>query len=233
MINWDKIEKTAIYISLISISVLEILSSVYPSIIPKDIATPITASLIAIALLSLFKYISSKLDSTDDINRSTFTKSTNILFDKAKSKRIKTLDLFVYSGSRYSEIVCEKDITKISHARIMFTQSDKSDAYKEELKKQIVRWKSLNKRGIIEKLEIRYYNFEPSLFFCIIDDKYLNFGLIKAFRPRHVDMLRNAYIISRKEIDELIISDFKEYFDHFFNSSCDDFININDVPDET
>ena len=158
MINWDKIEKTAIYISLISISVLEILSSVYPSIIPKDIATPITASLIAIALLSLFKYISSKLDSTDDINRSTFTKSTNILFDKAKSKRIKTLDLFVYSGSRYSEIVCEKDITKISHARIMFTQSDKSDAYKEELKKQIVRWKSLNKRGIIEKLEIRYYN---------------------------------------------------------------------------
>jgi len=231
MINWNKIEKTTIYISLVLIGIITLISTVFPSLLPQNVIGPITTTLITLTLLSLFKYISSKLDSSDDINRSTFTKSTNILFDKVKSKQIKTLDLFAYSGGRYSEILCEKDITKISHARILFSQSDKTEAYKEELKKQIVRWKGLHKRGVIEKLEIKYYNFEPSVYFCIIDNKHLNFGLIKANRPRHVDMLRNAYIISRKELDQLIISDFKDYFDYFFDDSCEDscadFIDIN------
>jgi len=227
MIDWDKIEKATIYTSLVLISVIEIISATLPNLIPPKIATPIITSLICVVALALFKYISSKFDSADDIDRSTFTKSTNMLLDKVNSKKIKTLDLFVYSGNRYSEIICEKDITKISHVRILFSQSDKSDAYKEELKKQLVRWLSLHKRGIIETLEFRFYSFEPSVYFCIIDNKFLNFGLIKAYRPRHVDMLRNAYIIIRKDIDQLIISDFKEYFSHFFDNSPDDFIDIN------
>ena len=147
MINWNKIEKATIYISLVLIGIITLISSVFPNLLPQNVIGPITTTLITLTLLSLFKYISNKLESAEVIDRSTFTKSTNLLFDKVKSKKIKSLDLFAYSGKRYREILCEKEIIRIEHVRLMFSQGDMSDIYKNELAQELVVWQSLQKKG--------------------------------------------------------------------------------------
>jgi len=170
--------------------------------------------------------ISNNLESPEDITRNSFTESTNQLFDKIKTKNIKTLDLFAYSGLRYKGIYHEKcEDIYIEHARLLFTQGNKSsDIYKEELKGERDYWESQKEKGKIGKLEIKYYKFEPSIYFCIIDNDYFNYGLMLPFRPTDVDMLRNAYMINRKETEQLVMSDFKDFFDYVFAISSSDFL---------
>ena len=219
MINWNKIEKITIYVSLIFIGVITIISSVFPILIPKEVIEPVTTALVTLSLLSLFKYISNKLESPEDITRNTFIDSTKQLFDKIKTKKIKTLDLFAYTGRRYKEIVHDNKI-EIENARLLFTKGNKSKSYKKELEDEVNFWR----KKVTGNLEIKFYDFELSIYFCIIDNDYFNYGLMLPFRPTDVDWLRNAYMINRKETEQLIISDFKDFFDYVFEISSSDFL---------
>lgn len=216
--DWEKIDKWIIYVGLGIVGVLEFISDfIYIPFLTNSV--PVTILCVVLIILVKDGNVITKLNNGFDIDIDAFAESTNKLL--SMSKTISSMDLFVYTGARYRTRFEESDI-KINHLRILLRKPTQNDPkYIEELERELKIFYELKNNGNIKNLEIRFYDFEPMLFFCIINDTYINFGTIKPYRLKY-KTVTTAYLL-KKSSNRILVEDYKKQFDYIFEISDESF----------
>lgn len=78
--------------------------------------------------------------------------------------------------------------------------------------------KRLHEKGRISKISFRFYSFQPTFHFMVIDGKSIYFGLYKLSDKHASSESQNSYIARNNSVEGLsIISDFKVEFENIWN----------------
>ena len=222
---WDRIEKYAIYTAIFVFIILEFFSYFIPSI-KQAMDTKGALLLIAVILLFFFKYIDERIgDSKNSPIEVEKSFSQGILETLEKKEEIETMDIFAHTGQKYLYALQESHV-KVKHLRLLLRSFDNLDTIqfpadesdkqnlKRELKSVTDGFIGLKKQGKIQTLEIRYYLFDPTCHFFVVDKRLLHFGLFQPIPSSSGVQVLNSFVV-KESTDEgrKLINDFRILFD--------------------
>ncbi len=79
-------------------------------------------------------------------------------------------------------------------------------------------WNELHKEGKIKSLNIKYYRFDPTFHFMILNGRLVHFGL---FQPKHINPgpeILTSYIVNEDTNSGMqLVNDFKIIFETMWN----------------
>jgi len=219
---WDKVEHAAIYVVISVFIIAELLGYMFPSIdnLLRDRPGFI---LISLVLLAMFRNLDRRLSQSVQGFTSTksFGESVGVLL---KGRRvIDTLEIFGHSTSKYYQFVKDGGV-KIRKARILISgqllfesspyphgqQERKSVKSHAELAGE--NWLRLQSQGVIEDLEIRYYNFWPTAHFMIVDGVSAQWGLFEPMAGGLGVTVQRVYLIVQESAMREFVEDLQKFF---------------------
>lgn len=226
---WQTCEKLIAYCSLVVVVVLECLDKFVPSL---DVGqTDFSLMLIASSLLVIFSHIEDiKKECTQSTNTHASTRFNDGLLEVfSKNKRLKSLDIMAHTTKTYIHSIADNDVT-IDNVRILVCKPKDSasrhypdahcvqslDAARDQA---VDLWRDLLKIGKIRNLEIRYYEFDPTFYFAIINDQYVHYGIYKIEHTRPGYHLYTMYTFDGNEceVTNNQLQDYKAFFGHVFD----------------
>jgi len=143
-----------------------------------------------------------------------------------KKKIVESLDIFAYTSRTYCACIRDADIV-IKKVRLLVykprssTEGRSMHASKFGVDNDTISfWKDMSKNKKILSLEIKYFDFESTYHFALIDNKYYHFGfyLIKSERPGY------SLLTSFSSPDDVSIetecfrNDFHTIFENYFSN---------------
>lgn len=224
-------EKIIAYLALIIVVILEIINMFDSSLININ-STDLSLCLIASSLIVVFQHV-------EDIKR-IFNKTNNAVTSERfndglldifkKRTHIKSLDIMAHTTRTYIHSIADNDIT-VDNVRILVCKPKNSSSRQYPDQEAIVSldlsrdqaiesWKDLVKIGKVRHLDIRYYQFDPSFHFAIINNRYLHYGLYKVEHEYPGYHLYTLYTLDGSESDfsHRQLEDFQGFFTHVFNN---------------
>lgn len=224
-------EKIIAYLSLIIIIVLEGLKLLNSSLITIN-STDLSLCLIASSLLVVFQHV----EDIKRINNKSYIAVASTRFNDGlldifkKHAHIKSLDIMAHTTRTYIHSIADNDIT-VDNVRILVCKPKSSHSRQYPDLKAIASldlsrdqavedWKDLVKLGKVKHLEIRYYQFDPTFHFAIINNQHLHYGLYKLEHMYPGYHLYTLYTLDGSESDfaHHQLADFQGFFIHVFNS---------------
>lgn len=227
-VDWDKIERVALYSSLIMFVLSQSLSIVMPSIedyLPKQSPLILLATALLIGVHHLIKLIETTKETDGFVKHTTFTKAFNQLLNHETN--ISDLIIVAYTSSTWFEHIRLCDQT-IKNLRLLLLYDDdflsKND---EDVKasmfnkdKMILKWKQLVSDKKIVNLEIRYLKMASPIYFGIINREKGMFGYLW---PRHgisgLEPRQAVFLYSKSEYSTDMIIHSKEWFESMWGTS--------------
>ncbi len=222
-IDWDKIERVALYSSLIMFVLSQSLSIVIPSIedyLPKQSPLILLATTLLIAVHHLIKLIETTKEAEGFIKHTTFTKAFNQLL--SHETNISDLIIVAYTSSTWFEHIRLCDQT-IKNLRLILLYDDAflSKNVDEDVKasgfninKMTAKWKQLVSDKKIVNLEIRQLKMASPVYFGIINREKGMFGYLW---PRHgisgLEPRQAVFLYSKSEYSTTMLSHSKEWFE--------------------
>lgn len=226
---WERYEKKAIGLVLLSFLALQVVSEFAPQV-DSFMTRRGSLILIALAQLFIFRYLSNKLElqkAGDLAHIETFSQGLVSFFREKQT--CDTVDIQAHDGTMYFLAITESKV-KIKNLRLLLRSAEdintmrfpSDDAakqgYKEQLKSKVDSWMQLKENGQIKNLSIRYYLHDPTGYFMIVNNKELHFGLLK---PKHkfpgTDIM-NSFIANTASLSgKNLLSDYKMLFDTIWN----------------
>ena len=224
--NWNRIfkiaGKIALYVCLVAVVIINVVNLMFPKL-PLNIDLSITMALIGITLITILAYLDILL-----VKKKTYMASDQF-FDGltsifSKKKVIKTLDIFAYTSRTYCACIRNTDVI-IKKVRLLIykprsTSNEKlMDTSKFANHDTIALWKNLLKSEKILSLEIKYFDFEPTYHFAVIDNKFYHFGfyLPQSEHPGY-SLLTTFSSPETTEESEFYRKDFVKLFDNYFTN---------------
>jgi hypothetical protein len=225
IMNWSKLfeiaGKVVLYISLIAVIILNVIKIIIPNL-DIDIGLPITMSLISMALIAILAHLDKLLakKKTSMASDKFFDGLNYILSNK---KIVKSLDIFAYTSRTYCACIRDADII-IKKVRLLVykPRSSKGEKLVDTSKfavnqDTISLWKNMLKNGKILSLEIKYFDFEPTYHFALIDNKYYHFGFYLTQLEHPGYSLLTSFSSPDITIEsELYRKDFSTIFENYF-----------------
>lgn len=225
---WETCEKIIAYCALGAVLVFEIVDKVVPSL--NLGGSDFAISLIASSLLVIFA-------SVDDIKRQ-FNKSTvgctstrfndGLLDIFGKNKNLKSLDIMAHTTRTYIHSIADNDVT-IDSVRILVCKPrmsehrqypDKDTVASLDISRDhaVELWKDLLRIGKIKNLEIRYYEFDPTFHFAIINNQFVHYGIYKIEHEYPGYHLYTLYTLdgTESEYSQSQLQDYRNFFEHIF-----------------
>lgn len=227
-IVWETLEKVIAYCALFVVIVLQLLDIFFPSLNISSV--DFSLGLIASSLLVIFAHVEDvKKDvSTKDFGGVSTRFNDGLLDVFSKNKHIKSLDIMAHTTKTYIHSISDNDIT-IERVRILVCKPKDSTSRQYPDKDSISRiddfrnqavesWKDLVKIGKIKKLEIKYYEFDPTFHIAIINEQFFHYGLYKIEHKFPGYHLYKLYTIngSDSELAHSLLNDFQSFFIHIF-----------------
>lgn len=222
-------EKIIAYFALLIVVILQIINLVDKSMLNIN-STDLSLCLISSSLLVIFQHI-------EDIKKAFNKSSKTVLSDRfndglmeifKKHSRIKSLDIMAHTTRTYIHSIADNDIT-VDRVRILVCRPKNSNArqypdedsveYLDSSRDQAIeRWRDLVETGRIRHLEIRYFEFDPTFHFAIINNQYLHYGLYKMEHKNPGYHLFTLYTLDGAENHFALnqLTDYKEFFNHVF-----------------
>ena len=174
---WSIAEKVICYVALSVVVITQIISLIFPDFSGLD--NEVTFGIFGAALILIFQNVN---DTKQQIS-----KKSNVLFSQNfneglvsiwnKKQKIDTLDILCQTSNTYYHSIANQNIT-IDTLRILINKpkSNNTKHYPAQevmehfdgIRDQTIElWKALQKKGKIKNLEIRYYEFDPTIHFAI------------------------------------------------------------------
>lgn len=224
-------EKIIAYLALTIVIILEVIKLLNSSLININ-STDLSLCLIASSLLVVFQHV-------EDIKK-IFNKSYNAVTSERfndglldifkKHTHIKSLDIMAHTTRTYVHSIADNDIS-VDNVRILVCKPKSSSSRQYPDQKAIASldlsrdqavesWKDLVKIGKVKHLEIRYYQFDPTFHFAIINNKHLHYGLYKMEHLYPGYHLYTLYTLDGSESNfaHHQLADFQGFFIHVFNN---------------
>jgi hypothetical protein len=228
---YRRLQRPVIYLILLTIIIIQILSYFLKPI--QDFLSPEGATfLIFVILLLIFHHmddrfenlsILSSLKYCDDFNNA----MSEILGD---SNQIGQIDFIGLTGGLFQPAIWSRRV-KINKMRVLLRNPDLATnsktlhlpTYQEYLKKNtmssIMNFRILEKDGYVEKLEIKVYNFESTIFAIIIDRKKGFWGF---FKPKssypYFDVMKCLLLTQNSSYEKALLNDLIEWYDQIFEN---------------
>jgi len=225
--NWNKLfkiaGKVALYICLAIVVIINIVGIMMPNL-PTNISLSITMSLIGTTLIAILASMD-KILAKKKISMASekfFDGLNHILSNK---KIVKSLDIFAYTSRTYCACIRDADII-IKKVRLLvykprFSKGEKLvDTSKFAVNKDTISlWENMLKNEKILSLEIKYFDFEPTYHFALIDNMYYHFGfyLTQLEHPGY-SLLTSFSSPDITAESELFRKDFRTLFDNYFTN---------------
>ena len=221
-------EKPLIYFILIILVLIDILGKFFPSI--KNIPTSDPFTIIFLILLLMFRYMDERFSRIilspkvyDDFNSAMseiFNNTTHI--DK--------IDFFGSTGGLFQPTLSSRNI-QVNRLRVLIRDPDSNQTYdfpntiedqnalKERSKLKILDWIKMKEAGSIKNFEIKKYNFAPSFFAVIVNDKKGFWGFFRQGEIYPYFHVMQSRVISNdsfyeKSVLNNIIKWYKDIFDN-------------------
>ena len=222
--NWNKIftvaGKIALYICLVVVVIINIVDMMFPNL-PVSIDLSVTMALIGIVLITILAYLDILLTKKKTYMASDqFFDGLTTIF--SKKKVIKSLDIFAYTSRTYCACIRNTDVIIKKVRLLVYKPSSTSNGKLMDTSRfanhdTIALWKNLLKSEKILSLEIRYYDFEPTYHFAIIDGKFYHFGfyLTQSEHPGY-SLLTTFSSPEVTDESEFFRKDFVKLFDNYF-----------------
>jgi hypothetical protein len=234
---WTRLEKGAIYATLLLFLILELLTKISPWASSFFIDNRGDILLIAIVLLFVFRYLDEKLKTLDEPpfqTSSTFLdRARTILWERRECNNV---DIFAHTGLLFARAVFDSkvhignlrillrdfhDLTKIS----LPADCSAKLQIQHEWKSTIQEWEQLKREGHIQNMSIQYYPFDPMMTFMIIDGSIAYFDLMKPQKTLPGSTSRytpTCYIVTHgTDVGRQLIKDLSIDFDQIWNEFKD------------
>lgn len=222
-IDWDKIERVALYSSLIMFVLSQSISIVVPSIenyLPKQSPLILLATTFLLAIHHLIKLIEARGEVDGFVRHTTFTKAFNQLFNNETS--VSDLVIVAYTSSTWFEHIRLCDFTITNLRILLFYDHDflsknvdgEISSSKFNIEKMATSWKQLVADKKIVNLEIRRIKMASPLYFGIINREKGMFGYlwprpgISGLEPRQA-----VFLYSQSEYSTGMLSHSKKWFE--------------------
>ena len=226
---WTTIEKYIIYISLSTIIILEILSWIFPDWSFLDNQGAIC--LFSAALIVIYQNVTELKEHSLNKLSTTYSSSFNdgLVEIFKKNEALKSLDIMASTSRTYFHSINDNNVS-IEHLRLLVwnpqnpetrhypLDSESIKAFDISRKQAIAGWKDLRNSGKIKKLEIRYYDFDPTFHFAIINNRHLHYGMYKIEKIYPGYHLYPLYTLDSKEtlFSRSQLQDKQNFFNHIF-----------------
>lgn len=226
---WNIIEKIIAYVSLFVVVFLECLNIFVPAF---DIdGSELALGLISSSLLVIFAHIE---DIKKEISKVSFAHvstrfNDGLLSIFEKNKSIKSLDIIAHTTKTYIHSIADNDVT-IDKVRVLVCRPKNSNTrhYPDEniissldvaRDQAIETWKDLLRIGKVKELEIRYYEYDPTFYFAIINNQYIHYGIYKIEHGYPGYHLYNMYTLDGfdSEFAYNLLTDYQSFFNHVFS----------------
>jgi hypothetical protein len=216
---WKKVEKQAIYSALFLYFVLQLAAIFIPSI-AKVMNAGGSLAFIAGVLLIIFRFLDERLDGKADFIKSSKNFVQSVSDFLRQNKEYKNVDILAQNGALYNTAIKESGI-KIKNLRLLLRntkdlttiQLPDDEKSRESLQQAILSFKLLQQSGIITKLSIAYYEFNPTTYFMSLDGKSLHFGLYQPKIAYPGADITNSFFVSYEGQGEYLVQDFNNQFE--------------------
>lgn len=226
-IDWDRIERVALYSSLIMFILSQSLLIVFPSIenfLPKQSPLILLSTTLLIAIHYLIKIIETTKEAEGFVKHTTFTKAFNQLLSHETS--ISNFSIVAYTSSTWFEHIRLCDVT-IENLRVLLFYDDDFllknidedvTTSRFNIDTMIASWKLLVADKKIINFEIRRIRMIAPIYFGIINRERGMFGYlwprpgISGLEPRQA-----VFVYSRSEYSTAMLDHSKEWFESMWN----------------
>ena len=175
------------------------------------------------ALITTIKKFNMILNGKRELYSLPFSKAFHEVFSEDYYDEVK---IFAYTGAQYAQEIKNNNNVHIKNLTLLLRfynakrayssyDSDIILDYQRELRNKIKIWESLRKKGKIENLEIKFYDDEPFIHFCIVNSNMLLTGLLSPTNES-ADTL-NCTILKNTEL----IRDYVRNYTILFNAIYD------------
>ncbi len=222
---WDRIEKYVIYISLAFIIIIQVANYVFPDVI-KEVSISSAFILFSAALIAIYKNVDEKRIENNSVKCSSkFFTGLGALIEK--QEKIDTLDIFSHTSMTYYHCIKDCNI-KINCVRLLVCKpkciSNKSypdqevlAQFEQQRDSSLTMWKELQSDGLINELKIKYYEFDPTYHFAIINNKYFHYGFFKITHEHPgYSLLSNFTYENDNELAQTMLNDFVRIFNNYY-----------------
>ena len=215
--KWGRIflvaRKIVFYLALSIIVVLNMAKLIFPAL-PEIVDINISLALICAALITIHAQLDKAYTKkSSDIN------SSNRFFDGLnsiilKKKVIKTLDVFAWTSRTYCACIRDADVI-IQKVRLLIYKPKGTPPNNDILSL----WNDMYKNGKIQSLEIKFYEFEPTYHFALIDNKEYHFGFyfVQERSPGY-SLLTSFSTKNNSDINGLFVDDFEKLYNNFYDN---------------
>jgi hypothetical protein len=227
-ILWQRVEKVAIYVVILTLITFQLVAIFVPKVaLIMDARGSIF--LLATVFLFFFKYIDERIgDRKNPILETGKTFEQEIVEMVGINAEIESLDIFAQTGQKYLYALTDSGV-KINHLRILLRSFDQlkniqfppDSKAKSGLKKESLTvtnsFRDMQKRGRIKTLKIKYYPFDPTFYFVIVDSRLLQFGLCEPRRTTQGIEFLNPFIAKSSTIEGAkLIENYRAFFEATF-----------------
>lgn len=226
-INWDRIERVALYGSIIMFVLSLGLSAIIPSIeefLPKQSPLILLSTTLLIAIHYLIKIIETSKEADGYSKHATFTSAFNQLL--SHETHISDLAIVAYTSTTWFEHVRLCGV-KIDRLRLLlfYDRNFLSKNIEGELQNSnfnidivIARWNRLVEDQQIGNLEIRRIGMAPPIYFGIINREKGIFGYLWPRRGiSGLEPKQAAFLYSKSDFSTTMLNHSKEWFDSVWN----------------
>ena len=222
-INWDKVERVALYSSVVMFIVAQSLSMVAPAIedlLPQQSPMILLATALLIGIHHLIKLIEATKEVGGFVIHRTFTNAFNQLC--SSETHISTLSIAAYTSSTWFEHVRLCDFTIDTVRLLLFYDEDfltknvdeDPSASRFRIEQMTARWKRLVDDKKIRILEIRHIDMFPPIYFGLVNREKGIFGYLWPRRGISGLEPRNAvFLYANSEHSTAMLTHTKQWFD--------------------
>lgn len=214
----DKVEKFCIILIPIFYIVIDLLSGFVPAL---ENLTDEKGYLIVLSGLMVLIFVHSEKRTQQEFK---FIRSDKIVKDLVTLLEMKDsyeeINILAVTGFQYIRAIKESGVN-VKKLKILLRKSDRIETidlpqttdskteFMNNSNRLISEWKELQHNGQVSNLEISYYDFDTTIHFMILDNKYLFWGLLYPQKNFPGTDVLSSYIINNKsELGEKMISDF-------------------------
>ncbi len=223
---WSIAEKVICYVALSIVVITQIISLIFPDF--SGLENEVTFGIFGAALILIFQNVNETKQQIAKKSNALFSQNFNegLVSIWNKKQKIDTLDILCQTSNTYYHSIANQNIT-IDTLRILINKPKSNNtkhypaqevlAHFDVIRDQTIEmWKALQKRGKIRNLEIRYYEFDPTIHFAIINKKFVHYGLYKPEYDFPGYSLYPLYTLDAQEsaFNQSQLEDLQDLFEH-------------------